>query len=124
MKKKILSAILCATTLFGAVGFSACEVTDVLFADYKEQIAELQETLNAQQEKIAYFEAEVAGLQETIDEQEEQIATLEQEKEKVSHGNPLKINLEDGIIILTQGNMLIAISKIENCVAKMLKVFI
>ena len=44
MKKKILSAVLCATTLFSAVGFSACEVTDVLFADYKEQIAEMKET--------------------------------------------------------------------------------
>ena len=44
MKKKILSAVLCATTLFSAVGFSACEVTDVLFADYKEQIAEMRRT--------------------------------------------------------------------------------
>ena len=41
MKKRILSAILCATTLFSAISFSACEVTDVLFADYKEQIAEM-----------------------------------------------------------------------------------
>ena len=81
MKKKILSAILCATTLFGAVGFSACEVTDVLFADYKEQIAEMQETLNAQQEKIADFEADVAELQEAINEKEEQITQLEQDKQ-------------------------------------------
>ena len=44
MKKKILSGVLCATTLFSAVGFSACEVTDVLFADYKQQIAEMQDT--------------------------------------------------------------------------------
>ena len=77
MKKKILSAILCATTLFSAVGFSACEVTDVLFADYKGQIAQLQETLNAQQEKIADFEADVAELQEAINEKEEQIADLQ-----------------------------------------------
>ena len=81
MKKKILSAILCATTMFSAVGFSSCQVTDVLFADYKEQIAEMQETLNAQQEKIADFEADVAQLQEAINEKEEQIAQLEQDKQ-------------------------------------------
>ena len=66
MKKKILSAVLCTTTLFSAVGFSSCQVTDVLFADYKGQIAQLQETLNSQQEKIADFEADVAELQEAI----------------------------------------------------------
>ena len=81
MKKKLLSAILCATTLFSAVGFSSCQVTDVLFADYKEQIAEMQETLNAQQEKIADFESDVAELQEAINEKEEQIAQLEQDKQ-------------------------------------------
>ena len=97
MKKKILSAVLCATTLFSAVGFSACEVTDVLFADYKEQIAEMQETLNAQQEKITDFESDVkelqdaitekeeqiADLQGTINEQQEEIATLEEENENL-----------------------------------------
>ena len=81
MKKKILSGILCATTLFSAVGFSSCQVADVLFADYKGQIAQLQETLNSQQEKIADFEADVAELQEAINEKEEQIAQLEQDKQ-------------------------------------------
>ena len=117
MKKKILSAILCATTIFSAVGFSACEVTDVLFADYKGQIAEMQETLNAQQEKITDFESDVkelqeainekeeqiAGLQGLINEQQEQIAQLEQEKQVLEenlekHNEPIVEQKVNGMI--------------------------
>ena len=100
MRKMILTAILCATTLFSAVGFSACEVTDFLFADYKQQITEMQETLNAQQEKIADFESDVAELQGTINEKEEQIATLEQENENLQ-GTIGK--LQEEILFLLQG---------------------
>ena len=48
----------------------------------------------------------------------------EQEKEKVSHGMPLDINLQDGIVILTSLNQLVAVANIENNRAKMQKVFI
>ena len=47
-----------------------------------------------------------------------------EEKEKVSHGMPLDINTQDGIVILTCQNQLIAIASIENNKAKMQKVFI
>ena len=48
----------------------------------------------------------------------------EQEKEKVSHGMGLEINAQDGVIVLTHQNNLIAIAQIENNKAKMQKVFI
>lgn len=46
------------------------------------------------------------------------------EKEKVSHGMSLDINLQDGIVILTSLNQLVAVANIENNRAKMQKVFI
>ena len=46
------------------------------------------------------------------------------EKEKVSHGMPLLLDLSDGIIILTEKNKIIAVARVENRIAKMLKVFI
>lgn len=48
----------------------------------------------------------------------------ENEKEKVSHGMALNIDLPNGICILTNQNKLIAVAKIENKIAKMAKVFI
>lgn len=48
----------------------------------------------------------------------------EEEKNKVSHGMSLNVNLSDGITILTFNNELIAVANIENKKAKMLKVFI
>ena len=88
MKKKILSGILCATTLFSAVGFSACEVLnfnkdlDEKIAGLEEQIAQLQQTIKGQQEDISDFETEVSNLQETINEQQEEIDNFEElEKE-------------------------------------------
>ena len=48
----------------------------------------------------------------------------EEEKNKVSHGMSLNVNLSDGITILTFNNKLIAVANIENKKAKMLKVFI
>ncbi len=46
------------------------------------------------------------------------------EKEKVSHGMPLLLDLSDGIIILTEKNKIIAVARVENRIAKMIKVFI
>ena len=46
------------------------------------------------------------------------------EKEKVSHGMALNIDLPDGICILTEQNLLVAVANIENKKAKMVKVFI
>jgi len=46
------------------------------------------------------------------------------EKERVSHGIALDLNSEDGLIILTEKDRLIAIAQIENKKAKMAKVFI
>lgn len=46
------------------------------------------------------------------------------EKELVSHGMAINIDLEDGIVILTEQNKLIAIAQVENKKAKMSKVFI
>ena len=83
MKKKILSMVLCATTLFSAVGFSACEVLnfnkdlDEKIAGLEEQIAQLQQTIKGQQEDISDFETEVSNLQETINEQQEEIDNFE-----------------------------------------------
>ena len=48
----------------------------------------------------------------------------DKEKELVSHGMAINIDLEDGVVILTQQNMLIAIANVENNKAKMAKVFI
>jgi len=48
----------------------------------------------------------------------------EEEKEKVSHGMNLKINKEDGIVILTYKNELISVAEIHDKNAKMKKVFI
>ncbi len=48
----------------------------------------------------------------------------ENEKEKVSHGMALNIDLPDGICILTKQNNLIAVANVENKKAKMAKVFI
>ena len=48
----------------------------------------------------------------------------EQEREKVSHGMPLNINVQDGILVLTYQNQLIAVANVENKKAKMQKVFI
>ena len=48
----------------------------------------------------------------------------ENEKEKVSHGMALNIDLPNGICILTNQNKLIAVANIENKIAKMAKVFI
>ena len=47
-----------------------------------------------------------------------------QEREKVSHGMPLDIDVQDGILILTYQNQLIAVANVENKKAKMQKVFI
>ncbi|MBR2430371.1 tRNA pseudouridine(55) synthase TruB [bacterium] len=46
------------------------------------------------------------------------------EKEKVSHGMGINVNLEDGIALLTSFGELIAVSNIENKKAKILKVFV
>ena len=46
------------------------------------------------------------------------------EKEKVSHGMSIEINLSNGVVILTHDTELIAIANIENKKAKVLKVFI
>ena len=46
------------------------------------------------------------------------------EKEKVSHGMPLLLDLKDGIIILTEKDKIIAVARAENHKAKMIKVFI
>ena len=46
------------------------------------------------------------------------------DKDKVSHGMPINVNLPDGITILTHENKLIAISEIHNKKAKISKVFI
>ena len=48
----------------------------------------------------------------------------DKEKELVSHGMAINVDLEDGVVILTQQNMLIAIANVENNKAKMAKVFI
>ena len=46
------------------------------------------------------------------------------EKEKVSHGMGLEITAQDGVVVLTHQNVLIAVAKVENNKAKMQKVFI
>lgn len=46
------------------------------------------------------------------------------EKEKVSHGMGVNVDLEDGIALLIQQNKLIAVANIENKKAKISKVFI
>ena len=48
----------------------------------------------------------------------------DKEKELVSHGMAINVYLEDGIVVLTQQNELIAVASVENKKAKMLKVFI
>lgn len=48
----------------------------------------------------------------------------EAEKEKVSHGMSININKENGILVLTKNQEIIAISQVENKKAKTLKVFI
>ena len=48
----------------------------------------------------------------------------ELEKEKVSHGNSLEVDANNGTVLLVKDNKLIAVSNIENRKAKMLKVFI
>lgn len=48
----------------------------------------------------------------------------EQEREKVSHGMPLDVDIQDGILVLTYQNQLIAVANVENKKAKMQKVFI
>ena len=48
----------------------------------------------------------------------------ESEKEKVSHGMGVNINLEDGITLLISHGKLIAVANVENKKAKILKVFI
>lgn len=48
----------------------------------------------------------------------------EEEKEKVSHGMSIYTHEADSITVLTHKNQLVAISKIENKLAKILKVFI
>ena len=48
----------------------------------------------------------------------------ENEKEKVSHGMALNIDLPNGICILTNQNKLVAVANVENKKAKMAKVFI
>ena len=48
----------------------------------------------------------------------------ESEKEKVSHGMGININLEDGITLLTSNGELSAVANIENKKAKISKVFI
>ena len=48
----------------------------------------------------------------------------ETEKEKVSHGMGLNLDLQDGITILTYNNQLIAVANAENKNVKILKVFI
>lgn len=46
------------------------------------------------------------------------------EKEKVTHGMMLKLNKNDGICVLTYQNCLLAIARISDGQAKMLKVFV
>ena len=46
------------------------------------------------------------------------------QKEKISHGNPIEIEAQNGIHILTQNNKILAISNIQDGQAKALKVFI
>lgn len=48
----------------------------------------------------------------------------ESEKEKVSHGMGVNINLEDGITLLISHGKLIVVANVENKKAKILKVFI
>lgn len=48
----------------------------------------------------------------------------EKEKEKVLHGMSININAPDGLTILTQDNVIFAISQVVNAKAKVLKVFI
>lgn len=48
----------------------------------------------------------------------------DKEKELVSHGMAINVDLEDGIVVLTKQNELIAIAKVEGKKAKMSKVFI
>ena len=46
------------------------------------------------------------------------------EKEKVSHGNSIKIDFNKGIVVLTENNVIVAIANVENQIAKVSKVFI
>ena len=46
------------------------------------------------------------------------------QKEKISHGNPIEIQAQNGIHILTQNNKILAVSNIQDRQAKALKVFI
>ena len=46
------------------------------------------------------------------------------QKEKISHGNPIEIEAQNGIHILTQNNKILAVSNIQDGQAKALKVFI
>ena len=46
------------------------------------------------------------------------------ERELVSHGMAINVDLEDGIAVLIQQNELIAVASVENKKAKMAKVFI
>lgn len=48
----------------------------------------------------------------------------EDEKIKVSHGMKLLLEHHEGIVLLVQNNEIIAVSRVENSIAKMLKVFI
>ena len=48
----------------------------------------------------------------------------EQEKEKISHGNDIKIDYDDGITILTSEHKIVAIGEIKSCTFKCKKVFI
>ena len=68
MKKKILSAILCATTMFSAVGFSSCQVTDV---------AQLQEAINEKEEQIAQLEQDKQDLEGQVEDLESELAKYE-----------------------------------------------
>lgn len=48
----------------------------------------------------------------------------DKEKELVSHGMAINVDLEDGIVVLIQQKKLIAVASVENNKAKMAKVFI
>ena len=48
----------------------------------------------------------------------------DKERELVSHGMAINVEMEDGIVVLTQLDNLISIAQVENRKAKMLKVFI
>ncbi|MBE7088009.1 MAG: hypothetical protein E7370_00590 [Clostridiales bacterium] len=72
LKSKILTAILCGSMLFSAVGFSACTNGDL-----EAKIAELQAQISTQQAQITQQQQQIAQLEQEKEELEEEIAFLE-----------------------------------------------